>query len=160
MKKYILFLLVLVFAIGAVSASDSFDDLVNELDSVTTFEVEYFPNDTNVTVGNYNFTIPQGFGQIDHLSSDLSENNQSQNVRFFTDSNNNIIVISISIGGEINDTIHSYISNSTGYENVTIEGHDGMKCVEDAFAFFTYAENNDIVVLQAPNDSYFERMIA
>ncbi|MDO5832704.1 MAG: hypothetical protein Q4Q14_07670 [Methanobrevibacter sp.] len=159
MKKYLVFLLVLLFAIGAASASSSLDDALNDLESLTNLNVEYFESDTNVTVGGYNFTIPQGFGPIDQLSVDVSKNNDSENIEFFTNSNNDVIMVSITGSDDINGTIYDYLPDGITGENATIKGFEGVKWSEKSYAFFTFQENNDIVVLQAPQDSYFEKMI-
>lgn len=160
MKKYLVLLLVFVLAIGAVSASSALDDALNELDSLSPLEIEYSTDDTNVTVGNYNFTIPEGYGIIEALSVDVSQSNNSENVKFFTNADHEVIMISITSSDDINDTIHNYMSDEKiSYENTTIKGHDGVKWSDESYAFFTYRVDNDIVVLQAPQESYFEGMI-
>ena len=159
MKRYLIFLLVFVLAIGAVGASSSFDSALSELESFADMELEYFTNDTNVSVGDYNFTVPKDFGLIQPLSVDVSTKNESESVRFFTNSNREILMISITSSDSINETIHKYISDDIPYENTTIKGHDGLKWSNETYAFFTYRINNDLVVLQAPQDSYFEKMI-
>lgn len=159
MKRYLIFLLALVLSVGAVSASTAFDDALNELDSVVDFNVDYFTFDTNVTVGDYNFTVPAGFGEIKPLSVNTSSGFESENVMFFTNAFNEIIVISITSSDGINDTIYTYIPVEVSYENTTINGHNGVKWTDEAYAFFSYRINNDLIVLQAPNESYFEVMI-
>jgi hypothetical protein len=152
-------LLVFVLAIGAVSASNSFDDVLNDLGSFADLNVEYLDEDANVTVGDYNFTIPEGFGLIEQLAVDTKENNESETVNFFTNDKDEVIMVSITSSDYVNDTVYTYISNSTPYENVTINGHDGAKWNDKSLAFFSYVEDNDIIVLQAPDETYFEKMV-
>lgn len=159
MKKYIIFSLVFVLAIGAVSASSIFDDALNEVQSLSNLGVDYSESDTNVSVGDYNFTIPQGFGEIKQLAVDVSSKNDTENVKFFTNQNNKIIMISITGSNDINGTIQKYIPEKIPYSNATINGHDGLKWTNESYAFFTYRVNDDLVVIQAPQDSYFEKMI-
>ena len=48
MKKYLIFLLVLLLAIGAVSATGGFEDMLNELDSFAELDVNFTDSDTNL----------------------------------------------------------------------------------------------------------------
>ena len=159
MKRYIVFLLMFILAIGAVSASDYFGDMIDELNSYAELDVNFTDSDTNVTIDDLNFTIPKGFGEIDMLSVNVSGNNDSQNVKFFTNANHDVIMISLTSSEDINQTIYTYASEEGSYENATIEGHDGVKWSNDSYSLFVYRENNSAVVLQAPDDTYFEKMI-
>lgn len=159
MKKYLIFLLVLLLAIGAVSATGGFEDMLNELDSFAELDVNFTDSDTNVTVGDYNFTIPKGFGAIDMLSVNVSENNDSQNVKFFTNSNHDMITISLSSSDNVNETIYNFISDDGSCENATIAGHDGIKWNNDTYSIFAFQDNNSVIVLQAPDDTYLEKII-
>jgi hypothetical protein len=62
-------------------------------------------------------------------------------------------------GGMLISAMLGIDMRSTLDMDATIKGFEGVKWSEKSYAFFTFQENNDIVVLQAPQDSYFEKMI-
>lgn len=152
-------LLAFMLTIGAVSATTSWDDVLKDLDSMEDFNVEYFDCDTNVSVGDYFFTIPEGFGQIDSMAINMTEGNSSGIVKFFKNADDEILMVSLTSGDDLNASIQNYIPENVSYENFTIEGHDGVKWTDMPFSFFSYIDGNTVVVLQAPKDSYFEEMI-
>ena len=160
MKRYLIVLLLFFLSVGAASANTSYDDVLDDFDSLDVkINVDYFDADTNVTVGDYEFTIPQGFGIIYPLSFEMRSNDGSEIVNFFTNDNDDILMVSITSSDSVNGTISSYVPNETSYENVTIKNHDGAKWKADSYSFFGYIEDDDLIVLQAPDDSYFEEMI-
>ncbi len=147
-----------LLAVGAVSASSAFDALLNDFSSDAVFDVQYFDEDTNVSIGEHNFTIPKGYGEIDQLDVNLKVKNDSQLVKLFTNGNGDVLVVSITADEILNDA-SAYIPDDIPYENATVNGQEGLKWNQEGNSYFVYLENNDAIVLQSQKDFNFEDMI-
>ena len=70
-----------------------------------------------------------------------------------------MITISLSSSDNVTDTIYNFVSDEGSCENATIAGHDGIKWNNDTYSIFAFQDNNSVIVLQAPDDTYLEKII-
>ena len=139
---FLLFLL-----IGTVSAI-SLDDL-----EVNSFKnLNYFSNDTNVTVGNHNFTIPEGFALVG------SDEDDSLQEKAFANRENETILISFLPSQKVDYSLTDYPPEDVKIKDKVINNNTGLGWKMDGIYSFTYLKNGDLIIIQSTNESYISKV--
>ena len=152
--KYLGIILVFFLFIGVASAIDAGDVSIDDFKNI-----KYYNNDTNVSVDNFDFTIPKGYGPIEKLSSSESDNGVTQSYKFFADNDGNVIMICV-ISGKINLELDAYDTIGNNPQKMTIKNHDGTLLEKDNYYFFVYIEGDSVILIQANDKNLFEDIIA
>lgn len=145
MKKYLAVLLFFLLIAG-VSATE---------------DIDFSDTNTTVTLDGVNFNIPAGFGELKNLSvNEKDENGVVKLGSFFTNPDNDLLMVSVvTANQEINGDLTNYLPENVSAYNRTIDGHDGIRWQDSGEEFFLYVQGNDVVIIEAPSESYFEDMI-
>lgn len=156
-------MVLLVFLlIGAVSAAEDIGiDDIDDIDNFDAFlkDVKFFDKDTNVSLNEFTFTIPEGFGPIEALSFNESDDGLDQSLKFFVNDKEQVIMTSLVHYEGINTNLDDYAPDDNDWEKVTIKNHEGIKWRDDGYSFFTYLDGDNAIVIEAPDDSYLEGII-
>lgn len=156
MNKKILVILsftVVIASISAVSASD--------LSGLSTLFLDNSENST--TISGINFTIPEGFTEIVNESV---ENEPSDNPyvdfnfssKTFMSTSGDVIIISVSSSDTQVDDNHAKEA-SEGGNKTTINGVDGYEFNDAGFQGFTYAKDDKLVIMSAPDKKLFDDIV-
>lgn len=145
--KFLFGFLILFVLLAFVQASD---DLEN---------ADYFENSTDISLGDFNFTIPEGFGL--NGSAQIKEYDDGRLIlsNSYIDNESDVLTISVNERGENYLIITDYTPEDVEYDKVSINNHSGVKYRMENSSYFIYFENGYVISIQAPNDDYFEEII-
>ena len=151
--KILIGILLVFLCISFVSAED-IDDLSKE----DFKNIDFAVNDTIVEFDGFNFTIPAGFGPIDKLELNTTENDITTHCKLFANEKGEVIMFSTINGGDASLDLETYKPDSDT-DKETINGHEGWEFDDEKYNYFTYIDGDTVILLQAPDDDYFEEMI-
>jgi len=154
--KYKIFIgiLLIFLMISVVNAKD-----INDITAEDILGIDYFDKATVVEIDGFNFTIPEGFGQIEGYDINSTEDGVTTHSMFFSDENGEVIMLSTVTGDDISLNLDDY----NIYKNTTkesIKGHEGLKFEDEGYKFFNYIDGDAVIILQAPEYDYFESIIS
>lgn len=143
MKKYLIFILLFFLLVGAASA------------------VDYSKADTKVTLDGVDFNIPKGFGELENMSvNEKDANGTVKLASFFVNENNDFVMVSVVTSSEdIAGNLTNYVPEDVECENATVKEHEGIKWQDDGEEFFLYIQGNDVVLVEAPDESFIEDIV-
>lgn len=104
------------------------------------------------------FNIPKGYASIDDYNVNETEDGTTQVSNFYTNKNNDVIMISSLYGDDVDLNLDMYKLGSD-YKKETINNHKGWEFQDNGYEFFVYIDNNNVIVLQAPDEDMFEDII-
>ena len=61
--------------------------------------------------------------------------------------------------GDDYSEIEGGVIDDVEYENATVNDHDGIKWQDDGEEFFLYIQGNDVVLVEAPDESFIEDIV-
>ena len=95
--KYKIFIgiLLIFLMISVINAKD-----INDITAEDILGIDYFDKATVVEIDGFNFTIPEGFGQIEGYDINSTEDGVTTHSMFFSDENGEVIMLSTVTGNE------------------------------------------------------------
>lgn len=152
--KYLGIALVFFLVLGIASAADA-DDL-----SIDDFKnINYSDKQTQLSIENYNFTIPEGYGPIEKVSGKETQNGVTQDIRFFANEEGDVIMACVMSGDDLNLELDTYDYLGDNPQKMTINGHDGTLLEKGDYYFFVYIDGDCVILVQAKDKNLFEDII-
>ena len=139
-SKYLFLILIALFLIAAVSASE---------------EIKYSDESKNISVEGINFAVPEGFGQSKDLGDFAVLESYGPTCLYTNESGDKIVITVVSnlIGINIDEIYHG------GAVESTINGHDGWKYTQDGMHFFGYLHNGKGVLVGCTDEKRLPEII-
>ena len=155
LKKIMIFALILISAltIGTINAAYIYDVSTDFKD------IDYFENDTALNLEGFNFTIPKGFGIVENESIDESEGNHTESVRFYSNENKDIIMVSTEPIVRHDLILSDYTPCDVDMNRHSINGHEGIEWTMDNESYFIYFDNDHLITVGATNSAFLEKII-
>lgn len=152
--KHLGIILIFLLAVGTAAAVD-----INDISEDDFKNITFQDNDTQITVDGYDFTIPKGYGAVEKLNAnETDDDGVTQVFRFFADENENVIMVSV-LSGNVSLDLDDYSSLGGNPQNITIAGHDGTLFERNGYWFFVYVDGEGVIILQAPYPGTIENMM-
>lgn len=151
-KRIIFFVIILVVAVSALSAVSAYLDSAG----ITPFSV-----DTKVNVDGHDFMIPAGYGEDTKEHKDgVYENGYKNYKRTYFNDDVDMIGITIFYSDDGHEMELETFKEADSIEK-TISGKHGYleKSDNSDLYFFTYVEDNKCILLSAPDESMFSKII-
>lgn len=152
--SYLSLIFLLLLCIASVNAV-----YIDEISTDNLKGIQYFDNNSTVSLEEFNFTIPKGFGLIENESTNHVDGNYTNSERFFANENGKIIMISASSIVRHDLILSDYTPCDVDMKKHAINGHDGIEWYMDNATYFIYFDGDYIITLGAPDNSYFEGII-
>jgi hypothetical protein len=121
--------------------------------------INYFESSTDVNLGDFNFTVPRGFGLVESEQIREPDGGRLRLSNSYINNESDILSISVNERGESFLIITDYTPADVKYEKVGINNHSGVKYRMDNSSYFEYFEKEYVICIQAPDDDYFEGII-
>lgn len=141
--KYLVALLAVFIFIASASAAD----------------MDYFAQDTAVEISGFEFMIPEGFGAYEDGDVNVTEDGFNQTTRFFANDDGEVLMATVYSGDDVNQDLETYKNVADNPKKMKINNEDGYHMEKDGYQFFIYLKDGCVILMQAPDDSYFEGMM-
>ena len=152
--KYFGIMVVFFLLLAAVSA-DAWDEMsTDDLKNLT-----YFDNDTEISVNNFDFTIPKGYGISDKFNfSETDEDGITSDYRIFFNGNDSFVLVSVMSAeyGMYFDT--NYLIEN--YVPMTIKNHDGYVQKYMDYYSFIYLDDGYVINVAAESLDEIDKIVS
>ncbi len=148
------FILILMLLVVSVNAT-----YIDEISTDNIKDIQYYGNDSAVSLDGFNFTIPEGFGPIENESVNMANGNYTQSERFFANEDGDTIMISTTSILRHDLILSDYAPCDVNMDKKVINGHEGIEWSMNNGTYFIYFDDNYLITVGASNSSYFEDII-
>ena len=141
-----------IFASMSVASAGFLEDLFGSQEVSQPF---------NTTVDGFNFTIPEGFYELENFSaSDIVNDDLGQiyNSKIFSSDDNETFILILTVSYDDAEAVYAG-SDDVNTTEKTISGKEGHLSNENGTSTFTYLENGKGIVISAANETIISKVI-
>lgn len=150
------FIFILLFILIASTSSAAY---IDEISTDSLKGIQYSENDSIVSLDGFNFTIPKGFGLIENESFNHTDGNLTESEKFYVNEANETIMISTASIIREDLILSDYTPSDVDMTRHVVNGHEGIEWSMNNSAYFIYFDNDHLITVGAPENSYFEDII-